>query len=51
MPLTVAANTLRFCRLSHSVWVVAMESMVVRRIITLYISKAYLMPSKMYLLL
>jgi hypothetical protein len=47
-PLTVAANTVRFCKLSRMVWVVAMESMVARRIITLYIIGPYSMPSKVY---
>ena len=47
-PLTIAANTLRFCRLSCSVWVVETESMVARRIITLYMSGVYPTSSKMY---
>ena len=47
-PLTVAVNTVRFYRLSRRVWVVGMESMVVRRIITLYITRAYSTPLKVY---
>ena len=42
------AKTPKFCRLSRSVWVVATESMVARRMMTLYMSGAYSTPSKMY---